>query len=182
MTRVRQGCFFLSLLSLSLLCWDTQSEKTGLWQLPIVSSVFKVFYAICIKHNVCFGMMPHHRSEVTNQGMREKSNGPHCDLNPRPLTLRADALPTVQQGTAVYSLRFPHELYLNSMFLSSNVMLLVWSCSICYNWTITEESYFVCSLKYIWVRTYLLLKNYLLQRESFLTNFYTKSSPLLVIK
>ena len=27
-------------------------------------------------------------------GMREKSNGPHWDLNPRPLKLRADALPT----------------------------------------------------------------------------------------
>ena len=52
MTRV----FFLSLLSRNFddqlssnfhrfvilcICWDTPSEKTGLWQLPIVSSVFK---------------------------------------------------------------------------------------------------------------------------------------------
>ena len=26
---------------LCILCWDTASEKTGLWQLPILSSVFK---------------------------------------------------------------------------------------------------------------------------------------------
>ena len=56
---VWQGCFFLLLLSRNFgdrlisinvhrfvilcigLCWDTASEKTGLWQVPIVSSVFK---------------------------------------------------------------------------------------------------------------------------------------------
>ena len=25
-------------------CWDTPSEKTGLWQLPIVSTVFKALF------------------------------------------------------------------------------------------------------------------------------------------
>ena len=53
---VGQGCFFLSLLSRNFgdqlssnfhrvvilcICWDTPSKKTGLWQLPIVSIVFK---------------------------------------------------------------------------------------------------------------------------------------------
>ena len=51
---VWQGCFFLSLsyfddqLSLNFqrfvilcICWDTPTVKTSLWQLPIVSSVFK---------------------------------------------------------------------------------------------------------------------------------------------
>ena len=51
-----KGCFLLSLLSrnfddrwssnfyrlvISCVCWDTASETTGLWQLPIVSTVFK---------------------------------------------------------------------------------------------------------------------------------------------
>ena len=51
--------FFLSLLShnfddrlssnfhkfvILCICWDTPSEKTGLWQLPIVSSVFKLYF------------------------------------------------------------------------------------------------------------------------------------------
>ena len=32
-----QVCYFIC----SCFCWDTPSEKTGLWQLPIVSTVFK---------------------------------------------------------------------------------------------------------------------------------------------
>ena len=58
---VWQWCFFLLLLSCNLddhlrlnfyrcdilcICWDTPSEKTGLWQLPIVSSAFKQRYDI----------------------------------------------------------------------------------------------------------------------------------------
>ena len=53
---VWKGWFFLSLLSRNFddrlswnfhrfvilcICWDTASEKTGRWQLPIVSTVFK---------------------------------------------------------------------------------------------------------------------------------------------
>ena len=53
---VWEGCFFLSYISrnfddqlswnfhrfvISCICWDTASEITGLWQLPIVSNVFK---------------------------------------------------------------------------------------------------------------------------------------------
>ena len=53
---VWRGCFFLPLLShnfndqlssnfhrfvILCICWDTASEKTGLWQLPIVASGFK---------------------------------------------------------------------------------------------------------------------------------------------
>ena len=30
------------------ICWDTPSEKTGLWQLPIVSSVFKCVEGCCV--------------------------------------------------------------------------------------------------------------------------------------
>ena len=59
---VWKGVFFLPLLSrnfddqlslnfnrfviLCILCWDTLSEKTGLWQLPKVSSVFKLIKQI----------------------------------------------------------------------------------------------------------------------------------------
>ena len=55
-TSCDEGVFLLSLLSrnsddqsssnvhkfvILCICWDTPSEKTGLWQLPIVSNVFK---------------------------------------------------------------------------------------------------------------------------------------------
>ena len=32
------------------ICWDTQSEKTGLWQLPKVSNVFKQKYKLVFTH------------------------------------------------------------------------------------------------------------------------------------
>ena len=59
---VWQGLFFLSLLSRNFddqlssnfhrfvivcICWDTPSEKTCLWQLPIVSRVFKQLIQLC---------------------------------------------------------------------------------------------------------------------------------------
>ena len=60
-----QGCFFLSLLSRNFddrlssnfhrlvilcICWDTASEKTGLWQLPIVSTAFKCMGNSTVTH------------------------------------------------------------------------------------------------------------------------------------
>ena len=73
---VWQGCFFLSVFGnfdnqlswnfhrfvIFFICWDTPSEKSGLWQLPIVSNVFKKHYVnyvnyilncFIVKQNTC---------------------------------------------------------------------------------------------------------------------------------
>ena len=39
------------------ICWDTPSKKTGLWQLPIVSSVFKGKYFFIENYNLMFAKL-----------------------------------------------------------------------------------------------------------------------------
>ena len=69
---VWKGCFLLSLLSRTFddrlssnfhrlvilcICWDTPSEKTGLWQVPIVSSVFK--FRVFPSHYISSPLIPY---------------------------------------------------------------------------------------------------------------------------
>ena len=80
---------FTGLLFYAYLCWDVPSVKTGLWQLPIVSSVFKE-----ISNLDCYGV----------NSTRASLEGRHvCPLSVGGLTGRGNRFPITCSGAWYYT-------------------------------------------------------------------------------